>query len=71
MCWFETSLEGRLGRIDWSGGPDDESDETNLMKKTVLAHSAWFGGSTMAWRGKIYRLDWSGGPDGDRAVQMD
>ena len=71
MCWFKTGLEGRLGRLDWFGGPDYESDETNLMKKTGLAHSACFGGSKMAWRGNIYRLDWPGGPDGDRAVQMD
>ena len=32
---------GRLGRLDRSGGPDDESDEIDPMKKTGLAHSAW------------------------------
>ena len=53
------------------GIPDDESDETNLMKKTGLAHSAWFGRSKMVCRGKICRLDWLGGPDGDREVQKD
>ena len=53
------------------GRPDDESDETNLMKKTGLAHSAWFGGSKIVCRGKLCRLDWLGGPDGDREVQKD
>ena len=38
----------------------------NLMKKTGLAYSAWFGRSEMVCRGKLCRLDWSGGPDGDR-----
>ena len=43
MAW-----RGRLGRLDWSGGPDDGYDETNLMKNTVLDHSAWHVVSKMA-----------------------
>ena len=42
---------GRLGRIDWSGGTNDEYDEVNLMKNRGLAHSAWRVGSKMACRG--------------------
>ena len=34
----------RLGWIDRSGGPDDESDEMNLMKNKGLDHSAWYVG---------------------------
>ena len=71
MCKFENILDCRHGRLDWSDGPNDESDETNLMKKTGLAYSAWFGRSEMVCRDKLFRLDWSGGPDGDREVQTD
>ena len=40
----------RLGWIDRSGGPDDESDEINLMKKTGLGHITWRVGARMTWR---------------------
>ena len=48
---------GRLGMIDRSGRPDDEYDEMNLMKNTILYHSAWCAGSKMAWMGRFDRLD--------------
>ena len=39
MAW-----RGRLVRIYRLGGPDDEYDETNLMKNMGLAHSSLRGG---------------------------
>ena len=41
---------GRLGRLDWSGGPDDEYDKMNLIKKKGLTHRAWRVCSIMSWR---------------------
>ena len=61
----------RLGRLDQSYGPDDESDKMNLMKKTGLVHIAWVVGTKISCRGRLARIDWSGGTDGDRAVRAD
>ena len=58
MCQFENGFEVRLGWLDWSGGTDDETDETNIMKNMGLAHSDYSGGSKMSWRGKLYRINW-------------
>ena len=61
----------RIGRLDRSGGTNDESDEMNLMKNMGLAHSAWRVGSKMDWRGRLDRLDWLGVPNGYRTVWLD
>ena len=42
----------RIGRLDFPGGNDDESDEINLIKNTGLAHSTLRVSSKMDWRGR-------------------
>ena len=46
------SWRGRLGRLDWLSGPNDESDEMNLMKNMLLSHIACRVSLKMAWRGR-------------------
>ena len=55
-AWRVGSKMAWRGRLDRSGGTDDESDEKNLMKNTGLAHSAWSVGSKMAWMGRLSRI---------------
>ena len=66
MAW-----RGRLVRLDWSGGPDNESDKMNLMKNMGLDHSDWRVVSRMARGGRLVRLDQLSGPNGNRAVRVD
>ena len=64
-------MRGSLGRIYRSVGPDDESDEMNVMKKMGMDHRTWIVGSKMDLGGRLDRLDESGGHDGDREVRAD